>query len=491
MNDVKNIEDCLNQDVELDERLSEDLLIKRENPEYQAMLEKRKKLPAYEKRNEIVKAVQENQVIVIKGETGCGKTTQVAQFLLDSYIESKQGSVFHAICTQPRRLAAIAVAQRVAQERCEACGSSLSSAVGYQIRLECRSPRKRGSILYCTTGILLQFLQSDPYLENVSHLLLDEVHERDVLSDFILTVVRDLLPKRPKLRVILMSATINADMFSNYFSNCPSIDIPGLTFPVQEVYLEDILTLLDFRVRPKCAKRFRPLPGSPSHKEDVEYTKFIVPYVEELEAKRSYPCHVTKSLRMRESEESPDELIMELLHHISTQEGPGAILVFLSGWEQISRLHRSLTSDRLFSTSRFLILPLHSMMPTTSQRQVFDRPARGTRKIILSTNIAETSLTIDDIVYVIDTGRTKQSGFDAKKNLSTLQAEWIAQANARQRKGRAGRVQAGVCYRLYTRFRQQSMVAHPIPEMHRMRLEEVILRIKILKLGQVKVLIFL
>ena len=213
----------------------------------------------------------------------------------------------------------------------------------------------------------------------------------------------------------------------------------------------------------------------------------MVPYVEELEAKRSYPFHVLKSLRMRESEEAPDELIAELLHHICTQEGAGAILIFLSGWEQISRLHRKLTADRLFTTSRFLIIPLHSMMPTVNQRQVFDRPPRGTRKIILSTNIAETSLTIDDVVFVIDTGRTKQSGFDAKKNLSTLQSEWIALANARQRKGRAGRVQPGVCYRLYSRFREQSFMDHPVPEMQRMRLEEVILRIKILKLGQVEV----
>ena len=476
----------LEKDEELDLQLHGDFMTKTSNPEYLEMIVNRKKLPVYYKYEEILKAIEENQVIVIKGETGCGKTTQIAQFLLDQFIDSKRGSMFRAICTQPRRLAAISVAQRVAQERCEPCGNS-NSSVGYQIRLECRPPRNRGSILYCTTGILVQFLQSDPYLENVSHLLLDEVHERDVLSDFILTVVRDLLPKRPNLRVILMSATINADMFSQYFNNCPSIHIPGMTFPVQDFYLEDILKLTDFRVRPKHPKRFRPPPGSPSFKEDVEYTKFMVPYVEELEAKRSYPFHVLKSLRMRESEEAPDELIAELLHHICTQEGAGAILIFLSGWEQISRLHRKLTADRLFTTSRFLIIPLHSMMPTVNQRQVFDRPPRGTRKIILSTNIAETSLTIDDVVFVIDTGRTKQSGFDAKKNLSTLQSEWIALANARQRKGRAGRVQPGVCYRLYSRFREQSFMDHPVPEMQRMRLEEVILRIKILKLGQVEV----
>ena len=467
----------------LDQKLCNEYLTRISSPEYKQLLDQRSKLPIFSRRMEILKAVKENQVIVISGETGCGKSTQVTQFLLDQALESRNGSAFYTICTQPRRIAATSVAQRVAQERCESLGGE-SSSIGYQIRLERRLPRARGSILYCTTGILVQFLQSDPFLQNVSHLVIDEVHERDVLTDFILTVVRDLLPKRPHLRVILMSATINAEIFSHYFHQCPVLVVPGMTFPVKNLYLEDILTQTEYRIRPQTTKRFRDKSGAA---EDVAYTQFMVPYIERLEANRSYPCHVLKSLRMRESEDSPEDLIVELISHICRNERGGAILVFLSGWEQISKLHKTLEADRFFSSRKFLILPLHSMMPTLNQKQVFDRPPPGVRKIILSTNIAETSVTIEDVVYVIDTGRVKLSNFDPAKNLSTLQAEWISLANGRQRQGRAGRTQPGICYRLYTRHREQSFDAHPIPEMQRMRLEELILRVKILKLGRVDV----
>jgi len=168
--------------------------------------------------------------------------------------------------------------------------------------------------------------------------------------------------------------------------------------------------------------------------------------------------------------------------------GGGAILIFLAGWEQISRLHKELQADRFFSQPRkFLILPLHSMMPTVNQRQVFDRPPPGVRKIILSTNIAETSVTIEDVVFVIDSGKIKQSNFDSSRNLATLESEWVSLANSRQRQGRAGRTKPGFCYRLYSRGREATFDAQPTPEMRRMRLEELILRVKILKLGRVDV----
>ena len=206
----------------LDQKLLDEFQTKILKPEYQQLLASRSKLPIFDHCESILKAVEENQVIVICGETGCGKSTQVVQFLLDDALKSVKGSKFQAICTQPRRIAATSVAQRVAQERCEPCGHS---SVGYQIRLECRKPREHGSILFCTTGILVQYLQSDPYLQNVSHLLIDEVHERDVLTDFLLTIIRDLLPKRRRLRVILMSATINAKLFSDYFNGCPVLNV--------------------------------------------------------------------------------------------------------------------------------------------------------------------------------------------------------------------------------------------------------------------------
>ena len=478
------MKDSLSRDSRLDLEYYEELSSKEASPSYQSMLKVRKTLPAYSMCDEILKAVEENQIIVISGETGCGKTTQVAQFLLDNAIRLQRGSTFHAICTQPRRIAAISVAQRVAEERCEPVGDC-SSSVGYQIRLERRLPRRRGSILYCTTGILIQLLQSDSFLVEVSHLIIDEVHERDVLSDFILTVIRDLLPKRPQLRVILMSATINAQMFSKYFNDCPTLHIPGRTFPVEDCYLEEILKETGYRIQ-AIPKRLRAKEGSQSYTEDIEYTQFMIPYIETLERSKSCPCHVVKSLRMRESEESPFDLIVELLRYICTEKGAGAILVFLTGWQAITSLHTILTEDRFFaSSSKYLILPLHSMLPTVNQREVFDAPPKGVRKIILSTNISETSLTIEDVVYVVDTGKIKQSDYDAKLNVSTLQSQWISRANGSQRKGRAGRTKPGICYRLYTRFRESSLLAHPVPEMKRVRLEEVILRIKILKLGRV------
>lgn len=176
------------------------------------------------------------------------------------------------------------------------------------------------------------------------------------------------------------------------------------------------------------------------------------------------------------------DLVHALIAHICATKPEGAILVFLPGWEQISELNKRLTSDPSLRGSS-LIIPLHSMMPTVNQRQVFNRPPSGIRKIVLATNIAETSITINDVVYVIDCGKIKMSNFDVESNLATLDAEWVSKANAQQRKGRAGRVQPGVCYRLYTSWRDSQLDAYQLPEMLRTRLETLILKIKILKLG--------
>ncbi len=324
----EQINDVLSSIQQLDQKLFEEFQLRTTNEAFQKILESRAKLPAWSQKDVILKAIEENQVVVVCGETGCGKTTQIGQFLLDQAIESRNGSTFRAICTQPRRLAAISVANRVAEERCEACGGS-SSSVGYQIRLERRCPRERGSILYCTTGILVQLLISDPYLENFSHLLLDEVHERDLMTDFILAIVHQLLPKRPKLRVILMSATIDSGIFSAYFDHCPVLSIPGRTFPVQTLYLEDILSQLDFRLRSQRTTRIS--GAAQSSQLDIEYSQLMDPFIDELETNHSYPLHVFKSLRKRESEEAPDLLIMTLLKHICDREADGAILIFFPG----------------------------------------------------------------------------------------------------------------------------------------------------------------
>ncbi|XP_047167305.1 DExH-box ATP-dependent RNA helicase DExH1-like isoform X2 [Vigna umbellata] len=196
----------------------------------------REMLPAFKMKSEFLKAVQENQVLVVSGETGCGKTTQLPQFILEEEISCLRGADCNIICTQPRRVSAISVATRISSER----GESIGETIGYQIRLESkRSADTR--LLFCTTGVLLRQLVQDPDLKGVSHLLVDEIHERGMNEDFLIIILRDLLPRRPDLRLILMSATINADLFSKYFANAPTIHIPGFTYPVAEYFLEDVL----------------------------------------------------------------------------------------------------------------------------------------------------------------------------------------------------------------------------------------------------------
>jgi HrpA-like RNA helicase len=217
---------------------------KQSDSKYQKFQAVRRKLPAWQKREEVVSLLASSQVLIVAGETGCGKTTQCPQFILDEAIMSGNGHDCRIICTQPRRISAVGVAERVAQERAEPIGES----VGYQIRLE-RKMGPRTRLLFMTTGILLRRLHGDPLLEGVSHVLVDEVHERSLDSDFLLIVLRDLLPKRPDLKLVLMSATINADLFSSYFGGCPVMTIPGFTHPVKEYYLEDILKLSGHRIK--------------------------------------------------------------------------------------------------------------------------------------------------------------------------------------------------------------------------------------------------
>lgn len=206
---------------------------------YEEMQKVRRNLPAWEKRGEILELLRSNQVVVISGETGCGKSTQVPQFLLDEWMERLQRrdlSHMEIVCTQPRRLSAIGVAQRVSDERTDRLGAT----VGYQIRLE-NKVSAATRLTFCTTGILLRRLQSDPMLESVTHIIVDEVHERSEESDFLLLILKELLVKRKDLKVILMSATLNASLFSKYFVKAPVLEIPGRTFPVEQIFLEEIL----------------------------------------------------------------------------------------------------------------------------------------------------------------------------------------------------------------------------------------------------------
>ncbi|KAJ8280492.1 hypothetical protein GJAV_G00055500 [Gymnothorax javanicus] len=474
-------------DSSLDQELKRDVLKKRDNPKYTEMLKFREKLPSYKMKEELVQLVRANQVLVVSGETGCGKTTQVTQFILDDYIERGMGSACRVVCTQPRRISAISVAERVAAERAEAVGEG--NSCGYQIRLQSRLPRKQGSVLYCTTGIILQWLRSDPHLSSISHLVLDEIHERNLQSDVLITIVKDLIRLRDDLKIVLMSATLNAEKFSKYFDNCPMVHIPGFTYPVKEYLLEDVVEMLRYRPqtqdrRPRWKRRF--MQGQMSRPEKEQ---------KEEEYKESWPCYA-RTLRNRYSDSTIDvleamddddkidlALIVELIRHIVMNEDEGAILVFLPGWDNISGLNDLLMAQQMFKSDKFIIIPLHSLMPTVSQTQVFKKPPPGVRKIVIATNIAETSITIDDVVYVIDGGKIKETHFDTQNNISTMTAEWVSLANAKQRRGRAGRVSPGKCYHLYNGLRASLLDAYQLPEIQRTPLEELCLQIKILKLG--------
>ncbi|XP_060623658.1 ATP-dependent DNA/RNA helicase DHX36 isoform X2 [Anolis sagrei] len=473
-------------DVNLDEQLKEDMIKKRSSARYIEMQRFREKLPSYGMRKELVNLINSSQVTVISGETGCGKTTQVTQFILDDYIDRGKGSSCRIVCTQPRRISAISVAERVAAERAEACGNGRST--GYQIRLESRLPRRQGSILYCTTGIVLQWLQSDKQLSSVSHVILDEIHERNLQSDVLMTIIKDLLSIRLDLKVILMSATLNAEKFSEYFDNCPMIHIPGFTYPVKEYLLEDVIEMLryipeDTDRRPHWKKRFMQGRISRPEKEEKEeiYQERWPDYLRQIRGR--YSESTIDALEMMDDDKIDLNLVAALIKYIALEEEEGAILVFLPGWDNISTLNDLLMSQIMFKSDRFIIIPLHSLMPTVNQTQVFKRTPPGVRKIVIATNIAETSITIDDVVYVIDGGKIKETNFDTQNNISTMAAEWVSKANAKQRKGRAGRVQPGQCYHLYNGLRASLLEDYQLPEILRTPLEELCLQIKILKLG--------
>ncbi|KAM0827322.1 hypothetical protein ACQ4PT_068272 [Festuca glaucescens] len=454
---------------------------KKMTPSARSMQSFREKLPAFKTREEFLKAVAANQVLVISGETGCGKTTQLPQFILEEEIDNLRGADCSIICTQPRRISAISVAARVGSER----GEELGETVGYQIRLESkRSTQTR--LLFCTTGVLLRKLVQEPDLLGVTHLLVDEIHERGMNEDFLIIILRDLLPRRPDLRLVLMSATINADLFSKYFGEAPIMHIPGFTYPVAEMFLEDILEKTSYKIKSERenfqgnSRRKRPAPVKNDPVSDV----FEVVDIDKEYG--NYSITTRQSLEAWSATELDLSLVEGTIEYICRHEGEGAILVFLTGWDEISKLLDKIKGNNLLGNSnKFLVLPLHGSMPTVNQREIFDRAPANMRKIVLATNIAESSITIDDVVYVIDCGKAKETSYDALNKLACLLPSWISKASAHQRRGRAGRVQAGVCYRLYPKVIHDAMPQFQLPEILRTPLQELCLTIKNLQLGAV------
>ncbi|KAL7060938.1 hypothetical protein AAHC03_010121 [Spirometra sp. Aus1] len=487
--------DPLVPDPALNEELKSDLLEQMRSPQYLAMSVKRAKLPTFAKKQELVETINSNQVVVVSGETGCGKTTQIPQYLLEDAILRGEGSSTRIVVTQPRRISAITVAERVASER----GQELGEDVGYQIRLETVPPRRRqGSLLFCTTGIVLQWFHSDPLLKGVSHIIVDEVHEREMLGDFLITMLKRIAPQRPDLRIVLMSATLNAEFFSSFFGGCPTFSIPGRLFPVKPLYLEDVLHLTKFQMDPADLDRFSKMTKRTLSKRSISV---VDPNINSSLRER-YKHWLRRSqsslsLGSKQFMEAldilgcpPPELVATAIDHIIQTTESGAILAFVPGLADIIETTKALRriNPHLYAetSNRVKIYPLHSRLPSARQRCVFDPPPRGQRKIVVATNIAETSITIEDVVFVVDCGHIKLTTYDPQTNTSTLAPVLVSKANAAQRRGRAGRVRPGMCYHLFSSFvRDEVMLENLPPEITRIRLDDVILRIKVLDLGPV------
>uniref|UniRef100_K3WMQ6 RNA helicase n=1 Tax=Globisporangium ultimum (strain ATCC 200006 / CBS 805.95 / DAOM BR144) TaxID=431595 RepID=K3WMQ6_GLOUD len=374
--------------------------------------EGRKKLPIYAYREPLLEAIRNYSVIIIEGETGSGKTTQIPQYLHEVGY-SELGKIG---CTQPRRVAAMSVAARVAQEM----DVKLGNEVGYSIRFEDCTTEKT-VIKYMTDGMLLREFLTEPDLKSYSVMIIDEAHERTLSTDILFGLIKDIARFRDDIKIIIASATLDATKFSEYFDDAPIFKIPGRMFPV-----------------------------------DILYTK--APEADYLDA----------------------AIVTVLQIHIT--QPLGDILVFFTGQEEIEAAEEILLQRTRGLGSRIrelLIRPIYATLPSERQAQVFEPTPEGARKVVLSTNIAETSLTINGICYVIDTGFCKQTNYNAQTGMESLLVAPVSQAMANQRAGRAGRTAPGKCFRLYTAWSYKNELdENTVPEIQRTNLGSVVLLMK-------------
>ncbi|KAL5194814.1 DExH-box ATP-dependent RNA helicase DExH5, mitochondrial [Glycine soja] len=457
-----------------------------ESPEGRRMLEFRRSLPAYKKKEAILSVISRNQVVIISGETGCGKTTQIPQFILESEVESVCGAACNIICTQPRRISAMSVSERVASER----GEKLGESVGYKVRLEGMKGRDT-HLLFCTTGILLRRLLADRKLKGVTHVIVDEIHERGMNEDFLLIILKELLPHRPELKLILMSATLDAELFSSYFNGAPIMFIPGFTYPVRTHFLENILEMTGYRLTPYNQiddygqERMWKMNKHAPRKRKSQIASAVEDAIMAADFK-DYSLQTQESLLCWNPDCIGFSLIEYILCNICENERPGAVLVFMTGWDDISSLkEKLLTHTVLGDANRVLLLTCHGSMASSEQRLIFEEAEDGVRKIVLTTNIAETSITINDVVFVLDCGKAKETSYDALNNTPCLLPTWISKVSAKQRRGRAGRVQPGECYHLYPRCVYDAFAEYQLPEILRTPLQSLCLQIKSLRLGSI------
>ena len=412
------------------------------------MDERRRNLPIYSFKGEIISAVRDNSVIIVIGETGCGKTTQISQYLLDDWglIQPDKSNTKKPLIgiTNPRRVGAVSVARRVALER----GSDAPGGeVGYEVRFtNCTSEHTR--IKYMTDGCLLRECVRDPLLSQYSAIILDEAHERSINTDVLFGLFKTIVRKRPTdFKLLVTSATLDSKRFSAFFGGCPVLRVPGRTFPVSLINLE-------------------PSGG--------------------MELTNKSNSSIT-DIRTQITNLAP---MVDVVTKIHILEKPGDVLVFLTGQEEIQRGCKEIEErmreiieehpDQVADALDMIVLPLYAALPPEDQIAVFNPAPPDTRKIILSTNIAETSLTIDGIVYVVDMGYVKQKWYNPKLGLDTLRVTLISRTAAEQRAGRAGRTRPGKCFRLYSKELLSDLDQEAVPEIKRSSLHGVALYLKVL-----------
>ncbi|KAK2554386.1 ATP-dependent RNA helicase DEAH12 [Acropora cervicornis] len=368
-------------------------------------------LPMYAKKSLIIETIKDNQVCVVLGETGSGKSTQMTQYLYEAGFAEK-GAI---VCTQPRKVAATSLADHVAHEMGGVRGQIVRCHVGGNIQA-CKTTR----IVYATDHVLLNECLKDPNLSKYSCIIIDEAHERSIYSDLLLGMIKKTLTRRPDLRVIITSATIDPSLFVSYFNECPVLKVSGRMFPVHVTWKDDS-----------------------SHNFE-DYLRAAVDTVREI-------------------------------HH---KEGQGDILVFLTSPAETERACENLS--KLEPDKNLVCLPLHGKLRQEEQRKVFEL-LPDKRKVVFATNCAETSITIPGIKYVVDSGMVKEMKYDAKRNKSSLEVTTISKSSAEQRKGRAGRTQEGKCYRLYSEDEYEALEDRSRPEILRVHLGQAVL--KLLDLG--------
>lgn len=410
-----------------------------------------------------------------------GKSTQVPAFLLEN--ELSNGRHCKIYCTEPRRISALSLAKRVSEElgeKRDELGTS-KSLVGYSIRLEANVSRET-RLVYATIGIVMRMLEGSNDLREVTHLVLDEVHERSIDSDFLLIVLKRLMKERKDLKVVLMSATVDAERFSEYLGGAPILNVPGRTFPVDVRYLEDAIELTGYIPSSNNSEKMIDLDDDDVEGEAGE--------TETAGSLTGYSPRTRSVLAQMDEYQIDNDLIMQLLVHISTASDltfySAAVLIFLPGIAEIRTLNDMILGDPRFAKS-WLVYPLHSTIATEDQEAAFLVPPDGFRKIVLATNIAETGITIPDVTCVIDTGKHREMRFDEKRQLSRLIDTFISRANAKQRRGRAGRVQNGLCFHMFTKTRHDTIMSdQQTPEMLRLSLQDLAIRVKICKIGGIE-----